>query len=107
MSRTYRTIAASLAELKRQRPDLFCPIRECLLRTGGPFCPRHGDEFAYTVERRGYDDAPWVLDSRCFTYEDASSVLRGHTNAGRGARLMTREGVAAVTVLPNGWSVRL
>jgi hypothetical protein len=34
-------VAANVAAHKERRPDLYCPERRCLWRTGGGFCPRH------------------------------------------------------------------
>lgn len=41
MSKSYRTVAASVAEAKRRHPEKFCPVDRCLWRTGGGRCPRH------------------------------------------------------------------
>jgi hypothetical protein len=34
-------IAASVAREKEAHPERFCPVKRCLWRTGGGFCPRH------------------------------------------------------------------
>jgi hypothetical protein len=33
--------AAQVAQHKERHPELYCPTRKCLWRTGGGFCPRH------------------------------------------------------------------
>jgi hypothetical protein len=34
-------IAAVVALKKLKHPELFCPVPNCLWRTGGGYCPRH------------------------------------------------------------------
>lgn len=38
---SYRATAAAVAEQKRRHPEKFCPVDQCLWRTGGGRCPRH------------------------------------------------------------------
>jgi hypothetical protein len=33
--------AAKVALDKEKHPERFCPVKRCLWRTGGGFCPRH------------------------------------------------------------------
>lgn len=33
--------AANVAQHKEKHPELYCPVRRCLWRTGGGNCPRH------------------------------------------------------------------
>lgn len=41
MSRSYGAIAADTARDKEKRPEVYCPQKRCLWRTGGGHCPRH------------------------------------------------------------------
>ncbi len=38
---TRGSVAAKVAANKEQHPERFCPVKRCLWRTGGPYCPRH------------------------------------------------------------------
>jgi hypothetical protein len=39
---SYRSVAANVAQHKENHPELYCPVRRCLWRTGdGSNCPRH------------------------------------------------------------------
>jgi hypothetical protein len=39
---SHGSVAKKVREAKEARPELFCPERSCLWRTGGGRCPRHG-----------------------------------------------------------------
>lgn len=41
MSRSYGAVAADTARDKEKRPEVYCPQKRCLWRTGGGHCPRH------------------------------------------------------------------
>lgn len=36
--------AAWAAQNKVKHPELYCPAKRCLWRTGGGYCPRHKKE---------------------------------------------------------------
>ena len=38
---TRNGVAASVAENKERNPGKYCPVKRCLWRTGGGYCPRH------------------------------------------------------------------
>ena len=53
---TYGQVAAKVASNKEKRPELYCPAKKCLWRTGCGYCPRHAEqEFrkAFTPNRFG------------------------------------------------------
>jgi hypothetical protein len=37
------SVAAKVAKHKEAHPELYCPFRKCLWKTGGGYCPRHAD----------------------------------------------------------------
>jgi hypothetical protein len=40
--KSYQRVAAKVAQDKEKHPEKFCPTPRCLYRTGGGYCPRHG-----------------------------------------------------------------
>jgi hypothetical protein len=47
------SVAANVAAHKVAHPDLYCPARRCLWRTGGGRCPRH----PMTASERAWENA--------------------------------------------------
>jgi hypothetical protein len=43
------TVIGDAAREKAEHPEIYCPYRDCLWRTGGGWCPRHDPE----ADRRG------------------------------------------------------
>ena len=39
--------AKKVREAKERHPELYCPEKDCLWRTGGGYCPRHRQEGPY------------------------------------------------------------
>ena len=38
---THNSIAAKVRKDKEAHPELYCPIKNCLYRTNGGYCPKH------------------------------------------------------------------
>jgi len=38
---SFNVTAVKVAKQKRERPEWYCPVKGCLWRTGGGYCPRH------------------------------------------------------------------
>jgi len=36
-----KSIQATVGQHKRQHPEQYCPVRDCLWKTNGGLCPRH------------------------------------------------------------------
>lgn len=66
---TRNGVAASVAENKERNPGKYCPVKRCLWRTGGGYCPRHRDrEAAFEILNAAQD--------REFTPSEAEAIHR-------------------------------
>jgi hypothetical protein len=44
--------ASLVAKAKEKHPEMFCPKKRCLWRTGGGYCPRHKPERPLTATEK-------------------------------------------------------
>lgn len=38
---SYGQVAAQVAKHKQEHPERYCPVKNCLWRSGGKLCPKH------------------------------------------------------------------
>jgi hypothetical protein len=66
--------AAIVVKNKEQHPELYCPYRRCLWKTGGGFCPRHRP--MNTIKVRCDLCEAWY-DERDVTFQDIEEDIQG------------------------------